>query len=157
MGATHPKRKGSTTLTITRLRREHASRIARAPELFDEKTDLRATREYLGDSRNIFLLASQGSTPVGFLRGTSLHQIKTPRRQMLLYEIGVHHRYRRRGVGRALVNWLLDYCRRNHFDEVFVLTSPGNRAAVRLYRSTGAVTETKADRMFVYPLGPKRH
>lgn len=157
MSGTHADPGDPNAVIVTRLRRKDASRIARAPHLFDERPDLRAIRSYLDDPRDVFLLASEGSTPVGFLRGTALRQITTRRRQMFLYEIGVGRRYRRSGVGRALVRWLLDYCRKNGFEEVFVLTSPGNRAAVQLYRSTGAVTETKADRMFVYRLAPWRH
>jgi ribosomal protein S18 acetylase RimI-like enzyme len=75
---------------------------------------------------------------------------------MFLYEIEVRPGHRRRGVGRALITALLNYCRANHFEEVFVFTDPANSAAVGLYRSTGAVTETPADRMFVYQLADAR-
>ena len=156
MTATATDRTSPNAVRVLRLRRSDASRVVGASRLFDERPDVRATREYLADTRNLFLLAAVGPTPVGFLRGTSLRQITTRRAQMFLYEIGVDRRYRRRGVGRALVQWLLDYCREHEFDEIFVLTSPGNRAAVRLYRGTGAVTETKADRLFVYRLAPRR-
>lgn len=71
---------------------------------------------------------------------------------MFLYEVGVEARYRHRGVGRALVEALLSLARRRGFEEVFVFTSPSNRAAVGLYLATGARTETTADRMYVYRL-----
>ncbi len=157
MSAMHVSHGNSSAVIVTRLRREHAPQIVRAAGLFDEKPDLQATRSYLADSRNLFLLATLNSTPVGFLRATALRQIKTRRAQMFLYEIGIDLRHRRKGIGGTLVDWLLEYCRKNDFDEMFVLTSPRNRAAVRLYRSTGAVTETEADRMFVYRLARKRH
>lgn len=104
----------------------------------------------------MFLLAYDGPTPIGFLRGTALHQLETQRLQMFLYELAVARSCRRRGVGRALIERLLADCRRRGFDEVFVFTSPGNRPAVGLYVATGGRTETAADRMYVYPLRPRR-
>lgn len=118
--------------------------------LFDSPPLAEALREYLADERNVFLLASEGDRAVGFLRGSTLRQLRTVRRQMFIYEIGVAGAHRRQGIGRALIEALLHYCRSNDFEEAFVLTDAGNEAAVNLYRSTGAVTENPADRMFVY-------
>ena len=129
------------------------SGILGAAAIFDEAPIPAAARAYVADERNIFLLAYEGTIPVGFLRGTELLQLTTHRRQMFLNEIGVVPEFRQRGVGRALIDNLLEYCRTRDFEEVFVMTDPTNEAAVRLYRSAGATTETPADRMFVYPLG----
>jgi len=126
--------------------------VLHAAHLFDESPDLAAVRSYLADDRNIFLFAFEGSEAIGFVRGTELLQLATRRRQMFLYEIAVDKPYRRRGVGTTLIKALLDDCRERGFEEVFVFTDPGNEAAVELYRSTGALTETPADRMFVYLL-----
>jgi ribosomal protein S18 acetylase RimI-like enzyme len=139
---------------VTRMRRADAARVARVAELlFDHSADVVALRRYLSEPRNIFLLASVHGEVAGFLRGTALGQIHTRRRQMFLHEVAVARRFRRRGVGKLLVHHLLDHCRAHHFEEAFVFTDPRNRAAVRLYRSTGAVTETPRDRMFVYRFG----
>lgn len=126
--------------------------ILGARELFDEPPDPAAVTSYLQDESNLFLLATEGPVAIGFLRGTALGQLKSGRRQFFLYEIAVAPAFRRRGVGRALVRELLGWCRARSFEEVFVFTDPANAAAVGLYRSTGAVTETPADRMFVYLL-----
>lgn len=91
-----------------------------------------------------------GGRPVGFVRGTALPQLDTAKLQMFLYEIALARPYRRRGVGHALVRRLLRDCWARGFAEVFVLTSPYNRPAVRLYRTDGGRTETRADRMFVF-------
>ncbi|MCI4338528.1 MAG: GNAT family N-acetyltransferase [Thermoplasmata archaeon] len=120
--------------------------------LFDHPLPPEVARAYLADRRNVVFVAIAGGNGVGYLRATALLQPHTLRRQMFLYEIAVEAAKRRRGVGRSLVEALLSYCRRRKFDEVFVFTSPYNRAATRLYRSTGAVTETRADRMYVYLL-----
>lgn len=144
-------------IQIRRLRPGEADQIVGADPLFDDATDPRAAAAYLRDPANVLFLARDGREPVGFLRGTALRQLKTKRRQMFLYEIAVAPSHRRRGIGRALVARFLEYCRRQRCEEAFVFTDPGNTPAVRLYRTTGAVTETPADRMFVYAFpSPKR-
>jgi ribosomal protein S18 acetylase RimI-like enzyme len=146
-------RRGVAPVRVARMRSGKAAWLAKAARtLFDAPAELAALRSYLADTRNIFLLATAGNEAVGFLRATSLGQIHTRHPQMFLYEVAVASAYRGRGVGRALVEKLLQHCRARSFDEVFVLTDPANRAAVKLYLRTGAVTETSGDRMFVYRL-----
>ncbi|MGC2035175.1 MAG: GNAT family N-acetyltransferase, partial [Thermoplasmata archaeon] len=131
------------------------SAIVEAARSFEGPFDPRAVRAYLADDRNVFLLAYEGNEVAGFLRGTELGQLGSQRKQMFLYEIEVGPRFRRHGVGAGRVRSLLQYCRERHFEEIFVLTDdPANEAARRLYLSTGAITETVADRMYVYRLDP---
>jgi len=127
--------------------------VLEASHLFDHGRPERASvRTYLADPHNRLLFAFERGTAVGFLRATELLQLTSHRKQMFLYEISVDEKFRQRGIGKALVQALLKDCRERGFAEVFVFTDPANAAAVALYRSTGAVTETPADRMFVYPL-----
>lgn len=142
----------SPGVRIARMRRRDSRRVVAARELFDGRLDFDATRRYLSDRRNLFLLASDGPAPVGFLRGTLLRQMRTVRPQFFLYEVGVVPSARRRGVGKALVERMLSFARRAGCEEAFVLTSTTNPTAVALYRSTGGRTETPGDRMYVYPL-----
>ncbi|MCI4356965.1 MAG: GNAT family N-acetyltransferase [Thermoplasmata archaeon] len=142
-------------MRVVRVRRGQVRQLLAAAPLFDDPPDLRACRAYLADPANIFLLAQHEGKPVGFLRGTALRQLHCRKPQMFLYEIAVADGFRRQGVGRELVRRLLDHCRRRGFEEAFVFTSPSNRPAVGLYRSTGGVTETDADRMYVYRLRPR--
>ena len=154
-----PPRSGrgrSASLRVERVNSRGWRKLARAPDLFDDPVERTAVQAYLRDRRNVFFLARVQGLPVGFLRGSELLQPHTARPQMFLYEVGVAPRFRRRGVGRALVVALLEYCRAHRFEEVFVFTDPANRAAVRLYRSTGARTETPRDRMFVWKSGARR-
>jgi len=127
--------------------------VIHAGYLFEEGIpDLAAVRSYLADTRNVLLVAFEGSEALGYLRGTELLQLTTRRKQMFLYEISVDEDFRRHGIGKALITTLLRDCRERGFAEVFVFTDPANVAAVGLYRSTGAGTETAADRMYVYTL-----
>lgn len=127
--------------------------VLHAGYLFEEDVhDVAAVRAYLADLRNVLLFAFEGSEALGYLRGTELLQLTSRRKQMFLYEISVDEDFRRHGIGKALITTLLHDCRNRGFEEVFVFTDPANLPAVALYRSTGAVTETPADRMFVYQL-----
>jgi ribosomal protein S18 acetylase RimI-like enzyme len=139
-------------MRVRRIGRGAELEVLHAAHLLDHAPDVTAVREYLADERNFFLLAYEGSEAIGFVRGTALGQLRSRDKQLFLYEIAVEEGFRRRGVGTALVKALLEECRNLGFEEVFVFTDPANEAAVRLYRSTGAVTETPADRMFVYTL-----
>ncbi|HYA69955.1 MAG TPA: GNAT family N-acetyltransferase [Thermoplasmata archaeon] len=127
--------------------------VLNAGYLFDgEVPDLAAVRAYLADTRNVLLFAFEGSEALGYLRGTELLQLNSRRKQMFLYDISVDEDFRGRGIGKALVSTLLKDCRERGFAEAFVFTDPANIAAVALYRSSGGITETPADRMFVFPL-----
>jgi ribosomal protein S18 acetylase RimI-like enzyme len=128
-----------------------------AGRLFDGPLDRRAVERYLREPANHVWLAYRAGQPVGFLRGTELLQVEQQRKQFFLYEIAVSESHRRSGVGRALIRAMLGHVRKRGLAEAFVFTSPTNRAAVRLYTSTGGRTETDADRMYVYAdLEPSR-
>lgn len=126
--------------------------IMQLAQLLDDLPDLEASRRYLSEDRNVFFMAYKDGLPIGFLRGSTLLQLKTRRKQMFFYEIGVDKNFRRQGIGKRLVEKLIEYCRTRDYEEIFVLTSPTNQAAIKLYISTGAVTETDGDRMYVYKL-----
>jgi aminoglycoside 3-N-acetyltransferase I len=86
----------------------------------------------LADDRTVFVAAFDGETPVGFAFGYAL-----PRRHgrpsiFFVYEIDVDERYRRRGIGRRLMEEVLF-----GQEEAFVLTDAGNDAAMALYASLG--------------------
>lgn len=139
-------------MRILQLRPANVDWLLRSSALLDDPAERTAARAYLRDPANLFLLAVERDEAVGFLRATALRQPHTRRPQMFLYEIAVLPKAQRRGIARALIQRLIRYCRNRGFEEIFVFTSPNNRPAVRLYRSTGGVTETDADRMYVYRL-----
>lgn len=95
-----------------------------------------ATREprtsLLSDERTIFVVAFAGDEPVGFAFGYVLPKRHGRPTELFVYELGVDEPYRRRGIGRRLMQELLA----GH-EEAFVLTEPDNRAANALYESIG--------------------
>jgi aminoglycoside 3-N-acetyltransferase I len=86
----------------------------------------------LADERTTFVAAFDGETPVGFAFGYVL-----PRRHgrptiFFVYEVDVDERYRRRGIGRRLLEELLA----GH-EDAFVLTEADDDAAMALYAALG--------------------
>ncbi len=139
-------------MVIRKARPGRLGEVLAGTQVFDHPLDPVAVDRYVRCRSNHLWIAIADGRTVGFLRGSELLQVETRRPQFFLYEIAVERRLRRRGVGTALVRAMLAFARHRGHEEAFVFTSPHNRAAVRLYRSTGAVTETVADRMFVYRL-----
>ncbi len=102
-------------------------------------------RGFLGRPGNVLIVAGERGSPAGFLVAYALDRVDRDRRMVCLYEIGVEESRRRRGVGRALVEELLAWCRRERVVKAWVVASRSNAAAVRLYESAGARPEGGGD------------
>ena len=96
-------------------------------------------RVFLSDDRNYLIAAYADETPIGFLLGYQLARVDGPASMMFLYEMGVHEQYRRRGIGRALVEELKRLAKENGCIKMFVGTNTSNEPAMALYRSAGGV------------------
>jgi ribosomal protein S18 acetylase RimI-like enzyme len=86
----------------------------------------------LGDDRTTFIAAFAGDEPVGFAFGYELPRRHGRPTVFFVYEVEVDERYRRRGIGRRLLEALLA-----GRGDAFVLTEPDNDAANALYASLG--------------------
>ena len=67
-------------MTVRRLGPSDLGEVVRAANLLDETPDPTAVRRYLRDDRNVFVVAEEDGAIVGFLRGTELGQLKSPRK-----------------------------------------------------------------------------
>lgn len=141
-------------MRVQRLTAGDTTRFLACSHLFDEPLDAVAAERYLAAPENAVFIAYIGDEPAGFVRGTILHQVSTTRRQMFLYEIAVDERFQRRGAGRALVKAISELAREEGCAEMFVFTNRSNAPAMRLYQSTGAITEADDEQMFVYRFDP---
>jgi ribosomal protein S18 acetylase RimI-like enzyme len=110
-------------------------------------------RRFLRNPDNLFLIARWGGRVCGFLTAHRLQRFDRRRAAVLLYEIGVHDRFRRRGVGTALIVEAKRWAKEVGADEVWVLTDAGNAAAMALYAATGGQADTPGTTMFVYRIG----
>jgi [ribosomal protein S18]-alanine N-acetyltransferase len=93
--------------------------------------------ELLEDERTIFLAAFEDGEPIGFVLAHHLPRRHDPPAKLLVYEVDVHERHRRRGVGKALLDELARVARERGIRHGWVLTDDDNDAGMALYRSAG--------------------
>jgi ribosomal protein S18 acetylase RimI-like enzyme len=92
-----------------------------------------------GDERTLFLVAFDGERPMGFVLAHELPRRHGDPSNLLVYEVDVAEVYRRRGVGKALLDDLATLARRRGIREGWVLTDEDDHAAMALYRSAGGL------------------
>jgi ribosomal protein S18 acetylase RimI-like enzyme len=113
-----------------------------------------ATREphtaLLEDERTVFVVAFEHEHPIGFAFGYVLARRHGRPASLFVYEVEVDERYRRGGVGAALMRKLAQEAA---VDEGFVLTEPDNEAANALYRSLGGTAVETVQWDFDYTAG----
>jgi len=125
---------------IRRVGPDDVSLVLAAGDLFDGPAHEGASRRFLGSPDHHLLLALDAGRPVGFVSGVELtHPDKGT--EMFLYELSVDERFRRRGVGRALVSALAELARGRGCYGMWVLTDDDNPAAVRAYTAAGGTPE----------------
>lgn len=108
-------------------------------------------REFLSNSRNILITATRERVPVGYLVAYLLERVDRGQSMACLYEVAVSETYRRRGVGRAMIETLKAICKKENVMKTWVIANRSNVAASRFYESTGAVADADGDNtVFVY-------
>lgn len=105
-------------------------------DLFDEPAVPEHTERFLHDERHHLLIAREGNEIAGFVTGVEMtHPDKGT--EMFLYELAVDDGWRRRGVGRSLVDALATLAQARDCYGMWVLTDADNDAALATYTAAG--------------------
>jgi ribosomal protein S18 acetylase RimI-like enzyme len=141
-------------LQITRIRDLSKFSITDFNKLLDEGTiwDSEQGKRFIENSDNALFIAFWEENAAGFLTAHRLQRFDKRKAEILLYEIGVHPNYRRRGIGKALVEEVKKWAKEVDADEVWVLTEKDNEAAMALYKSTNGIQEVPETIMWIYKL-----
>jgi aminoglycoside 6'-N-acetyltransferase I len=126
-----------------------------SPEVFDKPINAAWYAEFFADPRHHLVVALDEDLVVGMASGVHyLHPDKAP--QLFINEVAVASTHAGQGIGRKLVTALVEHGRTLGANEAWVLTSPTNEAAERMYRAAGALSEEELNVMFTY-LAPGVH
>jgi ribosomal protein S18 acetylase RimI-like enzyme len=119
--------------------------------VFDNEVDSALSAEFLRDPRHHLAVALDAGTVVGFASGVHyVHPDKPP--ELWVNEVGVAPSHQRRGLGQQLLRALFARARQLGCREAWVLTSPANGPAIRLYESVGGSDMADAPVMFTFRL-----
>ena len=123
-----------------------------ADDVFDNAVDARWCAEFFADPRHHIVVAIDGDVVVGMATGVHyVHPDKGP--ELWINEVGVAPTHEGRGIGRQLVRTLVEHGASLGCREAWVLTSPSNEPAQRMYRAAGGVADGDPSVMFTFPTG----
>ncbi len=120
-----------------------------AAGVFDHPVDPELWRRFLSDPRHHIVVALEGNLIVGMATGVDYIHPDKPA-ELFVNEVGVASGRRGQGIGRRLLEALLDHGRSLGCREAWVLADPDNAAAARLYR--GANGHPSGATMYSFPI-----
>ena len=126
-----------------------------APDVFDHSVSPRWSAEFFADPRHHLAVALDEGVVVGFASGVHyIHPDKPP--ELWINEVGVAPTHQRQGVASRLLAVLMDRGAGLGCVQAWVLTSPANTAARRLYARAGGREADELSVMVEFPLAPGR-
>jgi aminoglycoside 6'-N-acetyltransferase I len=125
-----------------------------APDVFDDPIVPQALQEFLDSPRHHLAVATDEGMVVGFASAVQYVHPDKPRPELWVNEVGVSPAYQNRGVGKALMQALLEVARDAGCSEAWVLTERNNQPAMRLYKAVGGEEEQEEIVMFSFKLVP---
>ena len=139
------------TLEVRILQAGDASVLERvADDVFDGPVDPHWSAEFLADPRHHLAVAIDSGVVVGMASGVHyLHPDKPP--QLFINEVGVASSHQGRGIGRRVLDALLERGRTLGCSEAWVLTDESNSIARKLYASAGGEIDSDPAIMYTFP------
>ena len=107
-----------------------------AEGVFDEPTDPTLLSEFLGDPRHHIAVADDEGMVVGFVSAVDYVHPDKPR-QLFINEVGIAPNHQGQGIGKRLMQLMIEHAQAIGCSEAWVLTDADNEAARALYRSAG--------------------
>jgi aminoglycoside 6'-N-acetyltransferase I len=121
-------------------------------DVFDDPIVHSSAQEFLADPRHRLVAALDDDLLIGFVSAVIYLHPDKPAPELWVNEIGVAPAYQGQGIGKSLLQAILDEARRSGCKEAWVLTERENTAAMGLYRSLRGLESTPDPVMFNFNL-----
>jgi ribosomal protein S18 acetylase RimI-like enzyme len=121
------------------------------PDVFDNPIRLELAAQYLADPGNLLVVAIHAGVVIGM--GSAIAYVHPDKpRALFINEVGVAERYQRQGVGKRLMQVLLEQGRLMGCTEAWVATEEDNAAARALYTSVAGEEDPARAVVYTWPL-----
>lgn len=98
---------------------------------------LDSVRQMLEKDMNYMIACIDNEKIIGFVLGYELQRYDGKNNMMYIHEVEILEEYRGKGIGKRIMNKLIDICQSKNMSKAFVITNKSNKRAVHLYESTG--------------------
>ena len=123
-----------------------------AADVFDDPIVKATAKEFLADPRHRLVVALANTVVVGFVSAVIYLHPDKPSSELWINEISVAPTYQRQGLGKALLQAMLNEAKQAGCTEAWVLTERENTAAMAMYKATGGVETLPDPTMFTFTL-----
>ena len=123
-----------------------------AEDVFDDPIVESSAQEFLIDPRHRLVVALDNDLIVGFVSAVIYVHPDKPAPELWINEIGVAPSHQRQGIGKALLQALLEEAKQSGCTEAWVLTDRGNLPAMSMYKSAGGEETLPDPTMFTFRL-----
>lgn len=123
-----------------------------AENVFDDPIVESSAREFLGDPRHRLVVALDEDTVVGFVSAVIYVHPDKPAPELWINEIGVAPTHQNQGIGKSIMQAILEEAKRSGCSEAWVLTDRINLPAMAMYRSAGGEETLPDPTMFTFRL-----
>jgi aminoglycoside 6'-N-acetyltransferase I len=123
-----------------------------AENVFDDPIIESSAQEFLADPRHRLIVALDDDLIVGFVSAVIYVHPDKPAPELWVNEIGVAPTHQRKGIGKALMQAILDEAKRSGCTEAWVLTERDNLPAMAMYTSVGGAESSPDPVMFTFEL-----
>ena len=123
-----------------------------AQDVFDDPIIMSSAQEFLNNPRHRLVVALDDNIVVGFVSAVIYVHPDKPSPELWINEIGVAPTHQRRGIGKRLLQSMLEAAKQSGCTEVWVLTDRENIAAMAMYKSVGGVETLPDPTMFTFEL-----
>jgi ribosomal protein S18 acetylase RimI-like enzyme len=121
-----------------------------------DKREVRPTADHLHtllvDNRSYLFAAIEEDSVIGYALVYRFPSLYSPDYLAYLYDIEVSQLYRRNGVGRLLIEKVLEHLKADNVKELWLGTGIDNLEGQRLFSSTGAIKSEETFNDYTYYL-----